>query len=262
MKRALSLTLVTVAFASLAGAADILQSLNLPAKAAGEEVLNAFVYGHVNTSRVRDTFKPASAAVRATLVEGALVWTKAYTASSQFAKDYAAFRANAKPQLEQKPPVDEELKARRDQRAAEMAEAKKNIAAAPKEYRAAMEEGFKAAVEAQKQLDTPEFRKMERDSLVEERRADEERYREELAKWEQQWPADPKALVRMRLQEFLSATANVDFAAQTVNKNGKQRFVNAAYEQKPSEWKLAYRAGKEPTEKARAFASAWLKELK
>lgn len=45
-------------------------------------------------------------------------------------------------------------------------------------------------------------------------------------------------------------------------KHGKLRFVKPEYERKSSEWKLAYRAGKASTEKARAFAAAWLAELK
>jgi len=39
------------------------------------------------------------------------------------------------------------------------------------------------------------------------------------------------------------------------------RFVNESYESKSSEWKLWYRAGKEPVPAARAAVGAWLKEL-
>ena len=47
-----------------------------------------------------------------------------------------------------------------------------------------------------------------------------------------------------------------DVVAQT-----RQAFENAAYEQKPSQWKMCFRAGKEATGAARATAQAWLKEL-
>lgn len=36
---------------------------------------------------------------------------------------------------------------------------------------------------------------------------------------------------------------------------------NESYESKPSEWKLCYRAGKEPVAAARVAVGAWLKEL-
>jgi hypothetical protein len=39
------------------------------------------------------------------------------------------------------------------------------------------------------------------------------------------------------------------------------RFANEDYEGKPAEWKICFRAGKEATEAARAFARSWLTEL-
>jgi hypothetical protein len=256
-----SFAVVVMVAAISIGAADVLQQFGVNAKAASEEVVNAIAYGHVNVYRVRSVFKPASPAVRAALVEQAMSWTKGYVNSAAFAKDYATFRESVKPRLEERPSIDEELAAQRAERAASLEEAKKNIATMPAEYKKMAEDGYKAMVESYKQLDTPEFRKMERDGLVMQRQGEEQRHREEIAKWEASYPAEPRTLVKKRLQQFLTATADVDFAAKTEPKYGKDRFVNAAYEKKPSEWKLAYRAGKEPTEKARAFAKAWLAEL-
>lgn len=245
------------------GAGDVLQQLNVSKADAGKEVVESFAYGYVNVSRVRNVFRSASPSARAAMVEQALAWTKAYVSSPQFAKAYAEHREASKPiaDEQQTTSIDEELKQRRAQRAAELAEAKKNVAEMPAEYRKAAEEGLKAAEAAAKQYDTAEFRKMERDALVMERQQAAGDYKEQLEKWENDLPADPKALVRKRLQEFLDATADVDFDAKLVAKNGKQRFANAAYEQKPSEWKLAYRAGREATAAARTFAEEWLGEL-
>ena len=39
------------------------------------------------------------------------------------------------------------------------------------------------------------------------------------------------------------------------------RFADNSLESKPEQWKLYYRAGKEPVEAARAFASDWLRQL-
>ena len=256
-----SLAVVVMMAALSIDASDVLQQLKVNAKSASEEVVNAIAYGHVNVYRVRNVFKPATPALRAALVEQTMVWTKAYVNSAAFAKDYAAFRESVKPQLEERPSIDEQLAAQKAERAASLEEAKKNIATMPAEYKKMAEDGYKAMVESYKQLDTPEFRKMERDGLVMQRQGEEQRHREAVAKWEASYPADSRVLVKKRLTEFLAATADVDFAAKTEPKYGKDRFVNAAYEKKPSEWKLAYRAGKEPTEKARAFAKAWLAEL-
>lgn len=261
MKRAFIYAAVVLC-ASVIGADDVFQQLKIRKDDAGREVVNSFAYGHVDYSRVRNVFKAASPAVRAALTEQVLVWTKAYVNSPQFAKDYAKLRTDAKPQApEARPSVDEELKERRAQRLADLEESKKSLAEIPAEYRATAEEGYKAAVEAMKQFDTPEYRKMEREALIAERQQEQESYQQLLVEWEENFPADPKVVVRQRLEAFLEETANVDYGAQLVSRYGKMRFAKEDYEDKSSNWKLAYRAGKEPTEKARAFAKQWLSEL-
>ena len=57
-------------------------------------------------------------------------------------------------------------------------------------------------------------------------------------------------------------TEDVDYSAELkAGDNGLKIFVNPAYERKPAEWKLAYRAGKPATDALRAAAEKWLKEL-
>lgn len=258
MKRLVGVVLCVLSLSAV-GAGDVLSELKISKKDAATEAIQSFAGGSVNTYRVRSVFKNASPAVRAALVEQTLLWTKAYVNSPQFAKDYAAYREQAKPQPpdESETTIDEELAKRRKEREDQLAEAKANIKEMPAEYRKAAEEGYKAGVEALKALDTPEFRKMEREGLEMERKQQQENYAQDLERWEEEYPADPKVLVKQRLEEFLDATEDVDFDAEL---NGR-RFKSAAYERKPSEWKLAYRAGKEPVEKARAFAEGWLKEM-
>lgn len=247
-----------VAIGSAAGAGDVLSDLKISKKDAAAETLQSIAGGHVNTWRVRSVFKAASPAMRAALVEQTLIWTRAYVNSAQFAKDYAAYREQAKPQPpERTMTVDEELAQRKKEREEQLAEAKKNIAEMPAEYRKAAEDGYKAAAASMKQLDTAEFRKIERQGIEMQRKQEDENYEEQLAEWEERYPADPKELVKTRLEQFLEATEDVDFDAKL---NGR-RFANAHYERKPQQWKLAYRAGKEPVEKARKFAEEWLKEL-
>lgn len=253
--------LLLMAGLSAVGAGDVWQELKIGQRDAEKAVLSSLADGSVSTNRVREIFRAASPTVRTALVEQVLVWTKAYVNSPRFAKDYAAFRADAEPKREERLSIDEELQRRRDERAAELEEARKNIAELPAEHRKAAEDGYRAAVESMKQLDTPELRRIERQALEGERKAEDEEYEEQRADWEEGYPENPMDLVKTRLEEFLETTEDVDFAAQTVRKSDKLRFADAEYESKPPEWKLAYRAGKEPTEKARAFAKAWLAEL-
>lgn len=87
-------------------------------------------------------------------------------------------------------------------------------------------------------------------------------YKEAMAKWEKDYPANQLLLVKKRLQQFLDVTANVDYDAALKEQYGKKRFVNPSYESKSREWKQAFRAGKEATEAARSSAQEWITEIK
>ena len=71
---------------------------------------------------------------------------------------------------------------------------------------------------------------------------------------------DPNVTLKRRLQSFLDATADVDFDAAIKGEGSSRRFVDKQYEAKPPEWKMCFRAGKEASGAARAFAKGWLEE--
>jgi hypothetical protein len=75
-------------------------------------------------------------------------------------------------------------------------------------------------------------------------------------------PTDSKVALKQALQTFLTATEGVDYAAATEQKETKKYFTNPVYEAKPEAWKMAFRAGREASEGARAYVKAWLAELK
>jgi hypothetical protein len=70
---------------------------------------------------------------------------------------------------------------------------------------------------------------------------------------------DPNVTVRRRLQQFLAETAGIDYDAKTSGPS--HVFTDAGYESRPPLWKMGYRAGREATEAARAFAKEWMEEL-
>jgi hypothetical protein len=72
---------------------------------------------------------------------------------------------------------------------------------------------------------------------------------------------DPNVTLKRRLQSFLDATADVDFAAALKGEGSSRRFVDKQYEAKPPEWKMCFRAGKEASDAARSFAKGWIEEL-
>ena len=91
---------------------------------------------------------------------------------------------------------------------------------------------------------------------------DQEQYQKDLAKWSSDYPEQPNGLVARRLKDFLALTADIDFDAKLQDSGGgKKNFANSEYEQKDSNWKLCYRAGREPVAAARAAAQDWLSQL-
>ncbi|MBS1661207.1 MAG: hypothetical protein JST68_09165 [Bacteroidetes bacterium] len=79
--------------------------------------------------------------------------------------------------------------------------------------------------------------------------------------WETKYPADSRAFIKLRLQQYLDIAKTVDFSATVSEKNGRKVFDKPAYQSKNNDWKMIYRAGKEVYDVARPFAENWLKEL-
>ena len=255
--------LIAVTF-TLSGAPDVLQQLDVPKADAAMEVLNGIASGSPNYHRVRQAFKAAAPAARSALVEQVLTWARAYVDSPQFARDYAKHREEVKPQ----PPeagesVEQELARQKQEQERQLAEMKKALKDMPAEMRNEMEKSIKETEQAFREMnENAEFQAAMRENAKAEREADQQTYNEQLETWKAEFPADPRALVKRRLQEFLAATEDVDFDAKLVARGSKMRFANDDYEAKDSEWKLAYRAGKPATEAARAFVKTWLAELR
>jgi len=75
-------------------------------------------------------------------------------------------------------------------------------------------------------------------------------------------PKDPAVPLKKALQHFLAVTDGVDYGAGVSLQNGRKYFSNKAFEAKPAEWKMAFRAGREASEGARSYVRGWIAELK
>jgi outer membrane PBP1 activator LpoA protein len=154
-------------------------------------------------------------------------------------------------------PEDEIKKADEEQKQ-QAEESRKAIASLPADQRAQLEASLTAMLT---QMNTPEMRKVRLDTVIADRAERTAQYREAITNWTRDYPERPAPLIAKRLREFLAVSADIDFTATLTPRNGKLIFENADYEQKPAQWKMCYRAGKEATTAARAAAQAWLKEL-
>ena len=87
------------------------------------------------------------------------------------------------------------------------------------------------------------------------------RFEDDLKKWDEEYPAESSKYIRRRLLEVLTATENIDYNAELVERNGKKYFVKQEYEKKNKNWKYGFRAGKEVTETVREFVQNWVSQL-
>jgi hypothetical protein len=262
MRRVATICVMWGLLAMVPRAADVLSLLGITPQAAKQAVNSILNSGVYNPGLPAGAFKLMPAAARAEAVAAGVAWLKAYTASAEFKQQYAQIRENQKPPApEFTGTPEEEIKKADEEQKQQAEESKKALAALPADQRAQIEEAMKAAQAATAQMNTPEMRKMRLDAIKAERASRTKQYEQELATWQRNYPESAGPVIAKRLREFLAVSADVDFAAKLTPKNGKMVFENPSYEQKPGQWKMCFRAGKEATAAARAAAQAWLKEL-
>jgi hypothetical protein len=256
------IAIVCLAVAGAITAADALSQLGVSETLARQAVIAGVERGLVDYSVAAPAFKAASGPVRAQLAQGAIAWAKTYTASAEFKTEYAVMRNARKPG----PPdfqgtPEDERQWLLDYQTKEIEKTKASFASMDPETRKQMEDAMSQAAVAMRQLETPEMRTMQLAGIRHTRAEATAQHTGALQKWEAAYPEVPALVIARRLKTFLDVSADVDYAAKLEQRDGRMRFVEAAYENKSSEWKLCYRAGKESVDAARNAATAWLKEL-
>jgi hypothetical protein len=253
---------IVIGTVAVVGAADVLSQLGITAAAAKEAVNSIINSGIINPGLPSKAFKVLSPAQRADAATAGVAWLKAYTATAEFKQQYAKIRANRKPdapKFEGTP--EDELKKANDEQTKQTEESKKALASLPPEQRKQIEDALKQAQEMVAKMDTPEMRKMRLDGIKAKRDQETKEYQKSLADWQRDFPENPTGAIAKRLREFLAASADIDFNAKLKSVDGRMLFENSTYQNKPEQWKLCYRAGKDATTAARTAAQSWLKEL-
>lgn len=208
----------------------------------------------------QEVFEAAAPAARAAIVRGLAELLKAYTRSPAFRAGYAEYLDANRP----KPDTDR-VKTVAEQNSdtdASIKEMEASIKTMPPEMQKQMQEAVKQMKAQQEALEKNAEYQAAMASALKQAQADQEReYQERLAKFNAAHPANPDALIAARLREFLALSADVNYDAKLVKQGSLMRFADPALEARPPEWKLCFRAGREATDAARAFAAEWLKEL-
>lgn len=241
---------------------DFLKQLGITKKDAEERIVSTILSGSFTEYGLSNA-KNIATGNRAAIVKNVLVYSKSYINSAAFIKAYNELKQNQKPQI-QSLQTPEEMQKEFIERS------KKSVAdieASAQKADASMKPMFeKMVVDAKKQLKEAEdpnnkmitnYRKNYPQGLKDMEKVNQKL----LADWESKYPGNHLLFVKMRMQQFLNETKDIDFNTQLIEKNGKIYFVNKAYESKGNRWKMAFRAGKDAVETARTFVQQWINEI-
>lgn len=245
-----------------AGIEDVLDDMKTTKADVQEYIQSGIGYGTFSYPPACSTI-PVKA--RAAVVRAVGEFARSFTRTEMFRTWYANFRKDRAPSPPEQIPLAAD--ARRQQAAdvrTQIAEHEKSRAAAPADQKALYNDIITSLKEMLKGIEkTDKAQDAQMDEFIRQANAESMRaHKEKLAAFEREYPAgNPTPLIKRRLEQFLKATAGVDFGAKLVKKGDVMVFANGAYEQKDAAWKTTFRAGKEAVEAARAFAASWLKEL-
>jgi len=256
-----TLFLLLVVVAGVA-AQDHLATLGISESRAKEAVFDSFMADAISIAGKPAVFTAMAPAARVALVNFALTLSRTFVESDEFKRRYADHReANGPDPLPEAQTADAIFAKQRAGFEAQVAEMRKLFDQITPEQRTTLEEGWK---QMREQLDAMEKgdKRKEIEALLADQVNEQIRSRQAaMTAFEKTYPADPRALVAMRLRHFLEATRDVAYDAKLVDKDKKKAFADAAFEAKPAEWKMAFRAGKPATDTARTFAQKWLSDL-
>ena len=266
MKILVAALLVCAVAAVPAAQSDVVSKLGSNLTEAHEAIFSSFSGGFVDMVGSRDVFKAAAPQARAAMVTAVIGVARAYTGTADFARRYAMFREQQKPEAGTAGPASadalnaqmrkglEEAIANMEKAAKAMPQMKKDFDVQIADMRRQLAElGKDKAADAQM------------DAALKEGAAYQAKaHQQSLAEWEKEYPADPKPFIARRLREFLALSATVDFTARLSKRSADDatlKFDNPAYESKDAQWKYLYRAGKPAVDAARAGAQEWLKAI-
>ena len=257
------LSLFLFSFKAEKQAADFLKQLGLSQEQANSKITGSLLAGSLDLYGIRNLHK-ILVNDRAAIVNDLAGYAKQYANSAAFKNEYTLLRENNKPAPAQKTETPEEMRA--------------SMIKSAKEYLKNAEDAYKKAGPDMKNITAQMLDAAKQNLKAAEDPANKSiiaytRNYESLKKimqqsnenmikiWEENYPADHLQYIRVKLQSFMDATADIDFNAQLTEKNGIKYFVNPDYERKGNRWKLAFRAGKSAVETARAFAGKWISEI-
>jgi hypothetical protein len=242
---------------------DFLKELGISKTEADNKITNSILGGYLDASGARNA-KNILLGNRTAVAKDLLSYVKEYVNSMPFKNEYKALKESNKP-AENKPKTPEEIhKETVDAYKKSVAQIEETIKKADAKYKAMFEQALAESKKLLKDAEDPNNKNMAgyAKAYPDMVKVSQASYATQLKQWEEQYPANHMLFVKQRLEQFLTETKDIDFAAELTEKNGKKIFVHPAYEKNSKRWKMAFRAGKEVVEPARAFVQQWIAEIK
>lgn len=258
----MSLFIYAFTFSRVTG--DFLKELGIAQTEADKKISSSILGGFVDVYGVRH-IKNIAVGNRSAVVKDLLLYIKRYVSSGDFVTAYTAMKEQYKPGGLQKAETPADMRANMIKQGKEFVlSAEELIKKATPETKSMFEDGLKAAQQNLKDAEDPENKYIKAYTKNYEvlQKSIEQSNAGMLKDWETKYPSNHLLFVKLRLQQFLDETNAIDFNAALTEKNGKTFFANPAYERKSNRWKMAFRAGKEVVEPARAFVQQWMNEIK
>lgn len=241
---------------------EFLKQLGISKVDADSKIKNSIFGGSLDAYGLRNA-KNLATGNRTAVTKDLLIYVKKQVATPAFVKEYSAMRENAKPNLLVTKSVEDFNKERIDEARKNVADMEKLVKTAPATlkptYDKMLEDAHKQLTEAENPNNKilVRYRQNYKSNLE----FSETANKKLLADWEAKYPTNHMLYVKKRLEQFMQESADIDFDAQLVEKNGKKYFVNKAYESKGNRWKMGFRAGREVVEPARDFVQQWITEI-
>lgn len=257
-----AIALAVIVTVSVTAQTDIVTQLGSSNEEARDSIFSSLSSGSVQIPGVSGVFKTAGASARVAMVTAVMKLARAYTGTDDFAKRWAMYREDSKPEMRGGGPataadIDAEMRKGLEEAIRAMESTAKQMPQMRKELEAQIAEMRKQLASVGKGGDTAQLDA----ALKQNAQAQADDVAQQIAQWEKDYPADPKAMVARRLREFLALSATVDYSAALTKRDGRMVFVNPEYERKDAHWKYLYRAGKPAVDAARSLAQEWLKGL-
>lgn len=239
---------------------SIFEQLQIAEQEAKDYILSDFTDGTLNFP-YSDLLKKLAVNKRSEAVKEIGNYIRKYTESPEFEKAFqAAKESMSSGDRPEKKSMEQLVSEKKESLKQDIKSAEEDMKSARADMKKLYEETLKQLRENLAALENPAHPKHK--MYLEDLKDSNEEATASATSTESNFPETSRELIKQRLKEFLSLTADIDWEAKLVESGRLKKFADPKLEAKGTEWKRCFRAGKETITAARAFAQSWLASLK